>query len=607
MRYLILALVVLMVTAVGCSTGMNSTAPEAAPVDPGDNAASVSEGHSIWGMWQFICDPVQGTVDVFALRDAELHLNGLKFLEPPAGLYLSVEGSPHWTGNVLDVDIGLRHPFLGLPQFTGFDVCGIFIGHGSISGFADPDLHIAGEGDTRLINADGYTRWWNPSEFPYNEATPIFGYIDGEMGVPDSEANFSATLNGYKYFADYLNPGDPVWLADVDMRGAFSAGQKNVRHYTIELDNGFVFNYAVDANWKSCGLPPSQIDVPDSFSPEANRPEPWGISVTEIDNSLYYELTAQGGNLSLDIMVFDWFDADENTVYAESLSGINPTYATEPFEGGANYSTYHLDLGGENLTTSGDIEILVTVESNIAGYGGLLPGMPVSSYFIYGTEVDDEAPQQAESVFYVCGDKTVFEYGVLYANNEQWLKNMYRKATGECADNPIVKFYHGHKGFEMPCSQKDLIFSWITGDGYTPVQSFEEPIDTTNCRHIHITMPGRYEPAFYSNEEIAELKQFVADGGILAIFAEVGYAHPDKTTYDHLIQSLGSGCAWAGDYTLEGTTFNTTLFDHEHPMFEGCTEIYWNLPAYVSTSLPTDNVIAWGLNGEAMFVECPIS
>ena len=61
---------------------------------------------------------------------------------------------------------------------------------------------MAGDGDMRLLNPDGYSRWWNPAEFPNNGT--IFGYNDGLLGAPDSYADYNNTLNGYKYFCDDL-------------------------------------------------------------------------------------------------------------------------------------------------------------------------------------------------------------------------------------------------------------------------------------------------------------------------------------------------------------------------------------------------------------------
>jgi len=345
------------------------------------------------GLWQFTCDPAAGTVDIAQIRGADMHLNALKFLEPPMNLYLTLESPPKYTGNVLDVDIGLRHPFLGQVQFTGFDACGIFISQGSVTGFpSDPHLKLPGSGDTRLLNADGYTRWWNPTEFPPNPDTPIFGYKDGLLGTPDEMAHFSATLNGYKYFADSLQPDDPVSVQGVETRGVFSPGQKNVRHYKIKLDGGLVFNYAIDANWSyPLGNPP--YHAPDDFPPNANRPEAWNISVKEIENTLAYEDSVGAGHLLLNIDVYDWFDAETNQVTAESLTGISPVTASSPIGGGEGYSTYELDLPGTSLTMDGKIELLITVQSDKTGYQGILPGETISAYFIHATEVSGIIPQ----------------------------------------------------------------------------------------------------------------------------------------------------------------------------------------------------------------------
>ncbi len=69
----------------------------------------------------------------------------LPFLEPPPFVYLSLE-SLEINGNIVEADIGLRHPFLGLTEFTSFDVCGILISNGSVSGFDEADLLMPGQG-----------------------------------------------------------------------------------------------------------------------------------------------------------------------------------------------------------------------------------------------------------------------------------------------------------------------------------------------------------------------------------------------------------------------------------------------------------------------------
>ncbi len=407
MRRFYLLLAIAIVFAYGCSGG-GSQAPLIP--DTGDNspldAASSSISHTNWGLWQFVADPAAETLDVIQLRTGAIHLNALKFVNEPAYVYLTVE-SLEFSGNIIDTDIGLRHPFLGLNQFTGFDVKGILISDGSLNGFTDPDVNIPGMGDTRLLNPDGYTRWWNPNEFP--DIGTIFGYIDGVLGQPYDIAGFTATVNAYKYFCDDLDdPDDPLSDIDISNRGMFSAGQKNVRHYTIEMSSGgLVFNYAVDANWKfPVGAPPYQ--VPDDFSELANQPETYRIAISESDNSLYFDpVEGAGGDLHLSIDVYDWFDADLHTVKAEWPGFASQVASTGPVNGGPGYSTYEVDLIGCTPTSAGDQDILISIECETLDYQNIIPGSAVSSYYLYTTDVADEAPATAYNIAF--SDEGVLE------------------------------------------------------------------------------------------------------------------------------------------------------------------------------------------------------
>ncbi len=371
--------ILIILVATGCSGG------EAITPDTTASASMSADGnsHNIRGMWQFIADPVEGTLDITLLRTGSMHLNALPFLEPPPFQNITLE-SLQFNGNILEADIGLTHPFLGLKQFTGFDVCGILITSGNVTGFSDPDLRMAGDGDTRLLNADGFSRWWNPSEFPVNNGT-MFSYQDGLMGTKHSVAGFNCTLNGYKYFADELGPDDPINILTLDNRGYFSAGKKNVRHYSIALGAGLIFNYAVDANWKfPTGTPP--YDVPGDFAPDANRPEAYRISINEIENSLYFKSTG-GGNLKLEIDVWDWQNPEDNTVRVESPGNFDPVTSSTPIATGDGYATYAIDVIGAHPIHSGSIDLLICVESDTSGYGGLLPGKAVTAYFQSEVEV----------------------------------------------------------------------------------------------------------------------------------------------------------------------------------------------------------------------------
>ena len=226
MKHQLFFLCILMIIAIivlGCS-GSQSNPVSGIGISDCDNAAMNPTSHNNLGLWQFSFDKENGQLDVLPLRAGSLHLNALPFLEPPPYGYIKIE-SLEVNGNIIDVDIGFRHPFLGLNRYTGFDVCGIFITSGSVSGFSEPGIVLPGDGDTRLLNPDGYSRWWNPTEFPVNNGT-IFGYTDGLVGTPHSVGNFNSTLNGYKYFCDDLEADDPLENVTIEGRGMFTPGAK---------------------------------------------------------------------------------------------------------------------------------------------------------------------------------------------------------------------------------------------------------------------------------------------------------------------------------------------------------------------------------------------
>ncbi len=369
----------------GCSSGNQVPGT---PDIPRERTSDTLTSHEILGLWQGTINPDTKTIEVTQLRGAEFHINALPFLEPPPFVYLTIE-SFKWNGNIIDANIGLTHPFLGLDQFSGFDVCGVFITNGSKSGFSDPDLVMAGTGDTRLTNADGITRWWNPSEFPVNLGT-MFSYNDGLLGTPDAVAHFNPTLNGYKYYCDDLTENDPLTMVTQENRGVFRAGQKNVRHYKIELGAGLIFNYAIDASWQfPTGTAP--WTVPDDFPPGANRSEAWNISVSELNNTLWNDGESSGGELSLLVDVYDWNNPELNNVRVESPGNFPMTESSTPVGGGEGYSTYRIDI--TDATPGGSaIDLLISIESDETGYGGLLPGKPVTSYFTHMVKVSGEEP-----------------------------------------------------------------------------------------------------------------------------------------------------------------------------------------------------------------------
>ena len=100
-----------------------------------------------------------------------MHVNVLPFLEPPPMVNLTLESEPIFDPiyNTVEVEVGLKHPFEGLTEFAGFDVKGIVISRADYPGVVPSNtLKMPGPNRLRLLNADGYSRMWNPDEFPYN-------------------------------------------------------------------------------------------------------------------------------------------------------------------------------------------------------------------------------------------------------------------------------------------------------------------------------------------------------------------------------------------------------------------------------------------------------
>ncbi len=378
----ILATILMLI--LGCSGGSNI-----APAPPISGIASAMDrmpgggSHFCFGLWQMVADPAAGTLDVIAARESAFHLNALPFLEPPALINLSLENL-EFNGNEIIADIGLRHPFLGLTEFTGFDVCGVFISNGTHT-FGETGLVYADGDDTHLMNPDGLTRWWNPDDFPQDGT--IFNYKDGLLGTPDNAANFNTGLNPYKYYSNELDDiDDDILQCTTEARGQFSAGQKNVRRFHILMGNdGLVFNYAVDANWVfPNGDPP--YSAPGDFPEDANRPEPWAIDVNITENTLFNDGSASGGSLALTVDVYDHYNGELNTLRLQSAGNFDEVIDSSPVGGGDGYSTYEIDIPTAT-PDEGSIPLCFIIDTEEEGYSGKIPGEPISAYFIRYVDV----------------------------------------------------------------------------------------------------------------------------------------------------------------------------------------------------------------------------
>lgn len=373
----LLVLVSILLTSLACSSG-NPIAP---PTGPGnglsaDNAPQTDRW--LWGTWEVRINLEEETIQAIPRRTSSLHFNVVPLLrEGTPGSLLGFRNlliDP--AGHSLQVDISLEHPFPTLPQVAGFDVRGILYTKGSGYFVQSANARMTAPNEPRLTNADGYTRWWNPTEF---KGPFLLSYTDGVYGTPNAMAEYELQLAGYKYFTDSLGPLDSLNDMDSADRGVFRAGETNERRYLIdfgeETGTWLVFNYAVDANWgRIPGFTPGGADpvVPGDFPLTANCPEPYRLRVSEAANSYVGStVTGTSGTVTLNIDVFDWQAMDPlstvpmeiSTVQIEApVFGLPPVNATVvPGSGaGGHMSTYTASLTGSSPEKLEFVDIVVS-------------------------------------------------------------------------------------------------------------------------------------------------------------------------------------------------------------------------------------------------------
>lgn len=199
-----------MILILGCS----STGTPVLPDNTSGNDLTYSTntarnpGKISLGLYDVILEPYTESWELVPLRSADLKVNITRFLQPPLGeagwvSFSNFDIIDYPTQGIIRLDISITHPFPGFNQFRGFDTTGVFLSDASFI----PDVTDAGvlplqDGtEARVLNADGYTRWFNAIEFT---ADNIFGYFPGNYGIPGFTP--AGTVNGYKYFCNGLEP-----------------------------------------------------------------------------------------------------------------------------------------------------------------------------------------------------------------------------------------------------------------------------------------------------------------------------------------------------------------------------------------------------------------
>ncbi|MFH1675375.1 MAG: hypothetical protein ABIC40_00010, partial [bacterium] len=410
----------------------------ASDLTPASAASSVAgTSKALWGIWNVSIDTENWEASIVPIRGPQYTVDVVKFLQPPAGnpmnLTIAVTDITEWFSlGKIGVDVGLKHPFPGLDQYTGFDVYGVFVAQGSISGEYDTDVaYTNGDDESILLNPDGYTRWMNPVEFVENGK--FFNFITGKLGTKDIGL-FTSTINAYKYFADGLEKDQPVnefFAEDSNAlnRGTFKPGSYNQREYDLKfpLVGGtpkLIFQYAVVASWvdpdPALSGDPDQLDVPGDFPISANADEAFFLQM--VDNStLYYSGGVGGGSVNMQLEIFDWGSLPDGKTVADEIHQIvvenpygvipgdyvlidQPTLSAIAAPGSSMVSSvFNIDIANCTPNSTDDVPLLITIESSEPQAFDTGIGIPanddrLAAYFRIGVPVSDLIPSSIEVI-----------------------------------------------------------------------------------------------------------------------------------------------------------------------------------------------------------------
>jgi hypothetical protein len=395
--------------------------------------------NQLWGIWDVVFNPETMNFEATPVRGAMFQANVTRFLQPPGSpvhlLTVQIDiGESDIPAGKVACDVTVQHPFVGVAKWRGFDVRGIVMGNATTAGLSGDGEMWPSLNELRVINADGYTRWWNPTEFTtYNT---IFGYTPGAKAPVGFYA--TGTVNGYKYFADGLNPEASMSDLDLASRGGFGVDPGvNTRHYVIQFPliggiPSFKFNYAITASY----FAPDDSDPSyplSAFPISANSAEAFRIDVEDDGSSAYFvDSTTYGGDLVLKIEVFDWQLGTVSNV-GDEIAGItieSPTLFPDIIDipldqalpGSSEYSRiFPVTVNDVTPTGVENQEILVRVLSaHPDNYAPDIPGISgfdfpenarLAAYGLWEAPISNVGPQdnQPPEVGVIDGPNSLFE------------------------------------------------------------------------------------------------------------------------------------------------------------------------------------------------------
>jgi hypothetical protein len=331
------------------------------PMLPGDQpriqntAVTVrKDNRHIWGLWEVNISEDRQVAEIIPARIGEMHLNVVRLLEvTPCKNCLTISNIKIVEPNVLEADLTLTHPYPGLIKFSAFDVRGIFISQADYTFPASGRKIVLGDGVPRMLDPDGYTPLFNPTEYPA-AIPPALGYIAGKYSTG---GDLSATLNPFT-----------AYRKDAPRR-LFEAGGSETKTVRIHAPAGpFHFGYAIDVCWQ---LVENVVDPLIDFPPDANCLEAYRISV-EVGGEIAAEV---GGEAPIEVKVYD--HQGQDTIESVNLE------APDLFEG---------EIPLSFSTVMPDEACLFT---------GIIPnylGAPEGDYLLLVRVIDKEADQNLGAV-----------------------------------------------------------------------------------------------------------------------------------------------------------------------------------------------------------------
>ncbi len=394
-----------------CSDGNPPLMPDADEIAGAvESARRTSDQKYLWGMWEYHIDLDEMSVDITPLREAELTCNVNRFIDgPPLCLTTEIEQVDEHPDFVdITLNVGIRHPFPGLGVYTGFDVIGVFMGDGTSTWIGPDGFAIAGEEDQQLLNPDGYTRWFNASEFSdAGDMMPLQGYSPGQIGTADYLP--TAVLCPYRYFADGLDADEDTFEflgQDHDNRGSFNPGAINHRKYELRFPktDGIKFQYAIIAHWKKNTDYPTPPENLDDFPPEANSDESLVMDIVDNSTVYYGDASTYGGDVIINISPWDWTAevtagvVEEYGIFCRSTAWSG-AYAVDmvPVETAQYHHTFLAEIPVEIVESIDPIPVWIEVRypeldySNPFGVANDADGN-LTSYFLTYVSVSDEVP-----------------------------------------------------------------------------------------------------------------------------------------------------------------------------------------------------------------------